>query len=165
MCDYMRNRAATSGMFLWWFHFNPHSEKHVTWCLCKSPPHFPQSSCPFQKGRERRDEGEKDHPHWDHSPSIRAFHTRWTWNNQSLIAAVCLEATHGWSRPGLAAAQSRSCFGCREKSFSLGCSERLPSFLSPATVLSARCLLYFKANAEIVSKISDDGDLKVILVL
>lgn len=125
------------------------------------PPSFHNPPAPSRKG-ERRDEGEKDHPHWDHSPSIRPFHTLWTWNNQSLIAAVCLEATA--AETALDSPQRRAnALRLQRKSFSLGCSERLASFLSPATVLSVHCLLYFKANEEIVSKTSDDGNLKVIL--
>lgn len=70
-------------------------ETCVTWRL--QPPSQSSSSpntlLPPSSEREVRRRGgggEKDHPHWDHSPSIRPFHTLWTWNNQGLIAAVCL---------------------------------------------------------------------------
>lgn len=75
-------------------------ETCVTWCLQPPPPSpqptttttSSQSSPPLLPPSSEREvrRGEKDHPHWDHSPSIRAFHTLWTWNNRGLIAAVCL---------------------------------------------------------------------------
>lgn len=92
-----RRQAATSGVFLSRFHFGLLSEKHVSRDACNSPntpllllltaPLLPPSRKGEVRGREW-DGG--DHPHWDHSPSIRPFHTLWTWNNQGLIAAVCL---------------------------------------------------------------------------
>lgn len=92
-----QRQAATSGVFLSRFHFGLLSKKHASrdaYNPLPSPPQFPPPT--FQReggevgegGKER--EGEKDHPHWDHSPWIRPFHTLWTWNNQGLIAAVCL---------------------------------------------------------------------------
>lgn len=105
-----RTQAATSVVFFSRFHFSPLSKKHVTWCLHPSPytqthtcthnppppqyppPTFQREGCEVEGKR-----GEKDHPHWDHSPSIRPFHTLWTWNNQVLIAAVCL--CRPWLKP------------------------------------------------------------------
>lgn len=91
-----QRQAATSGVFLSGFHFGPLSKKHVSRDACNPlpnppPPQTPSSHLPV-RGRWGWGGGgkEKDHPHWDHSPSIRPFHTLWTWNNQGLIAAVCL---------------------------------------------------------------------------
>lgn len=81
-------------------------ETCVTWCLQSPPQHSSFSSTtPSSHLPERGREGEKDHPHWDHSPSIRPFHTLWTWNNQGLIAAVCL--CWPWLKPCRLTVQSR----------------------------------------------------------
>ena len=89
-----RRQAATSGVLLSRFHFGPLSKKHVSRDACNPLPYLPLSASSHlpERGRWRGKEGrkKKDHPNWDHSPSIRPFHTLWTWNNQGLIAAVCL---------------------------------------------------------------------------
>lgn len=95
-----QRQAATSGVFLSRFHFGPLSKKHVSRDAYNHPPTAPfllpnpPPPSTFQwEGVEQG--GEKDHPHWDHSASIRPFHTLWTWNNRGLIAAVCLPARAG----------------------------------------------------------------------
>lgn len=92
-------------VFVWIPFWSAQQETCVTWRPANQPPHHlpPSSRREGGEGRrgggrwwwrgrqeERGRRGEKDHPHWDHSPSIRPFHTLWTWNNRGLIAAVCL---------------------------------------------------------------------------
>lgn len=89
-----QRQAATSGVFLSRFHFGPLSKKHVSRDACyptttttithlpfpiTPPPQHPPPTFQLEGGEEG--EGERggraggDHPHWDHSPSIRPFHT------------------------------------------------------------------------------------------
>lgn len=113
-----QKQAATSAVFLSRFHFSPLSKKHVSRDAYNTPPLHTHTHTilllsntllpPSREGGREVEEkrGEKDHPHWDHSPSIRPFHTLWTWNNQGLIAAVCL--CRPWPKPRRLTVHGRS---------------------------------------------------------
>lgn len=116
---------------------------------------------PFFHLPERREvrcgrRGEKDHPHWDHSPSISPFHTLWTWNNQGLIAAVCL------SRPRLKVQISSGCSGNRDAVLGWDAPEDTHS--SAFSLFPSHPPLCLRVHGDVSGHIYADGHLLVILV-